>query len=136
MRSSDWSSDVCSSDLKRGDDAFDALLGDADIGIRCGLFLDAWAHARVTFMGVTLLGVKIDARAQVYLGYDQGRIYSAYADAEFEVTVKIGCAEYKSKASFEVRRSEEHTSELQSLMHTSYAVFCLNKKKRIKRNKL
>src|SRR3546814_2768050 len=27
------------------------------------------------------------------------------------------------------RRSEEHTSELQSLMRNSYAVFCLNKKK-------
>src|SRR3546814_3488297 len=27
-------------------------------------------------------------------------------------------------------RSEEHTSELQSLMRSSYAVFCLNKKKR------
>src|SRR3546814_1081544 len=29
----------------------------------------------------------------------------------------------------ETRRSEEHTSELQSLMRTSYAVFCLKKKK-------
>src|SRR3546814_2593423 len=29
-------------------------------------------------------------------------------------------------------RSEEHTSELQSLMRISYAVFCLKKKKRIK----
>src|SRR3546814_5390290 len=28
------------------------------------------------------------------------------------------------------QRSEEHTSELQSLMRTSYAVFCLKKKKR------
>src|SRR3546814_10490858 len=28
-----------------------------------------------------------------------------------------------------VRRSEEHTSELQSLMRISYAVFCLKKKK-------
>src|SRR3546814_1808536 len=28
-------------------------------------------------------------------------------------------------------RSEEHTSELQSLMRTSYAVFCLNKKTKI-----
>src|SRR3546814_1255791 len=28
-----------------------------------------------------------------------------------------------------LRRSEEHTSELQSLMRTSYAVFCLKKKK-------
>src|SRR3546814_10726861 len=31
-------------------------------------------------------------------------------------------------------RSEEHTSELQSLMRTSYAVFCLNKKKQHKNN--
>src|SRR3546814_7096793 len=30
---------------------------------------------------------------------------------------------------FKVRRSEEHTSELQSLMRISYAVFCLKKKK-------
>src|SRR3546814_3637633 len=32
------------------------------------------------------------------------------------------------------RRSEEHTSELQSLMRISYAVFCLKKKKKEKRN--
>src|SRR3546814_4020236 len=32
-------------------------------------------------------------------------------------------------ADFEGRRSEEHTSELQSLMRISYAVFCLKKKK-------
>src|SRR3546814_8241305 len=30
---------------------------------------------------------------------------------------------------FHVKRSEEHTSELQSLMRISYAVFCLKKKK-------
>src|SRR3546814_4470765 len=33
------------------------------------------------------------------------------------------------------RRSEEHTSELQSLMRISYAVFCLKKKKITKKNK-
>src|SRR3546814_9938714 len=32
-------------------------------------------------------------------------------------------------------RSEEHTSELQSLMRISYAVFCLKKKKKTQRNK-
>src|SRR3546814_6332307 len=32
----------------------------------------------------------------------------------------------------EQHRSEEHTSALQSLMRTSYAVFCLKKKKKIK----
>src|SRR3546814_3074326 len=31
------------------------------------------------------------------------------------------------------RRSEEHTSELQSLMRISYAVFCLKKKKKIRK---
>src|SRR3546814_9417085 len=35
-------------------------------------------------------------------------------------------------ASFEVCRSEEHTSELQSLMRISYAVFCLKKKNKKK----
>src|SRR3546814_5305913 len=35
----------------------------------------------------------------------------------------------RSKANFSTRRSEEHTSELQSLMRISYAVFCLKKKK-------
>src|SRR3546814_5767395 len=34
-----------------------------------------------------------------------------------------------------LKRSEEHTSELQSLMRISYAVFCLKKKKNIKKNK-
>src|SRR3546814_1509965 len=33
-----------------------------------------------------------------------------------------------------VGRSEEHTSELQSLMRTSYAVFCLNKKNKLPYN--
>src|SRR3546814_8903996 len=35
----------------------------------------------------------------------------------------------------EVRRSEEHTSELQSLMRISYAVFCLKKKKQKSKDK-
>src|SRR3546814_8653300 len=37
-------------------------------------------------------------------------------------------ADIKRTASFELKRSEEHTSELQSLMRLSYAVFCLKKK--------
>src|SRR3546814_8921407 len=35
-----------------------------------------------------------------------------------------------------ILRSEEHTSELQSLMRISYAVFCLKKKKKITRTKI
>src|SRR3546814_8894871 len=38
----------------------------------------------------------------------------------------------RSGRAFPPMRSEEHTSELQSLMRISYAVFCLKKKKRIK----
>src|SRR3546814_3061548 len=38
---------------------------------------------------------------------------------------------YKEYPKGEAPRSEEHTSELQSLMRISYAVFCLNKKKNI-----
>src|SRR3546814_14997234 len=34
-----------------------------------------------------------------------------------------------------IERSEEHTSELQSLMRISYAVFCLKKKKKLRKNK-
>src|SRR3546814_1949021 len=37
--------------------------------------------------------------------------------------------------SIATRRSEEHTSELQTLMRISYAVFCLQKKKKIQRTK-
>src|SRR3546814_10513208 len=37
--------------------------------------------------------------------------------------------------SLSAERSEEHTSELQSLMRTSYAVFCLTKKKKTLKNK-
>src|SRR3546814_9174648 len=37
---------------------------------------------------------------------------------------------YESLATFIEGRTEEHTSELQSLMRTSYAVFCLKKKRK------
>src|SRR3546814_5568723 len=40
----------------------------------------------------------------------------------------IGCFEADARGSLHGFRSEEHTSELQSLMRISYAVFCLKKK--------
>src|SRR3546814_1638454 len=43
-------------------------------------------------------------------------------------------AEVEAVGGFRVERSEEHTSELQSLMRISYAVFCLKKKKNTQHN--
>src|SRR3546814_3079024 len=50
------------------------------------------------------------------------------------VVVAVGIAPSQPRASISwcTRRSEEHTSELQSLMRISYAVFCLKKKKKKK----
>src|SRR3546814_3215065 len=48
--------------------------------------------------------------------------------ASFAMRPRLGRARPFSQ--LEIDRSEEHTSELQSLMRTSYAVFCLKKKKK------
>src|SRR3546814_1852316 len=102
MRISDWSSDVCSSDLRL--DLAQAPFGLVDmrvagmyekpgVGIPCEYF----PVQIVRLAGFTLLGP-----ADV-------RVVGHHGEAQFE-------------------RSEEHTSELQSLMRISYAVFCLKKK--------
>src|SRR3546814_3232691 len=52
----------------------------------------------------------------------------AQAKMPASVTTSMMTAE-SSAASRKIVRSEEHTSELQSLMRNSYAVFCLKKKK-------
>src|SRR3546814_9892755 len=94
MRISDWSSDVCSSDL--GD------LPDRDLGI--GGQVEQRVHRQRNDLGLL---DRFPARAHVGVG-DQ-RIPEFVADQRAD-------------------RSEEHTSELQSLMRISYAVFCLKKK--------
>src|SRR3546814_9391117 len=48
--------------------------------------------------------------------------------------LRLGAAGYPSHRRGEKGRSEEHTSELQSLMRISYAVFCLKKKNKTKIN--
>src|SRR3546814_1380672 len=95
MRISDWSSDVCSSDL-RGDVRLLQLdrVGGRDVDRR-----------RLFEVGVA------DQRT----GDDD---FLARCRALYGCVLRIG------------RRSEEHTSELQSLMRISYAVFCLKKKKK------
>src|SRR3546814_7180018 len=100
MRISDWSSDVCSSDLgsRESSVGFRRTCGGPD-----GCDLCSRGSANLT--GGAAAGSGIAGRS--------GR---------------AGCP----CGRFEIlpgRRSEEHTSELQSLMRISYAVFCLKKKK-------
>src|SRR3546814_5189098 len=102
MRISDWSSDVCSSDL--------------------------YAHPRNLFWPfmAEILGVPADADYTTRLAQLQAQgiaIWDVLAACE-----RPGSLDGRIVRASEVR-SEEHTSELQSLMRISYAVFCLTKKR-------
>src|SRR3546814_6589066 len=66
-----------------------------------------------------LVAIGIDAAADLALG----------ADRYISVTASQGCGVRRAVFGCFTGRSEEHTSELQSLMRISYAVFCLKKKK-------
>src|SRR3546814_7454271 len=112
MRISDWSSDVCSSDLHRPTGVLDlaaranwkGFLKVAELACRVGLYTAASTSERISFHTLN--------RATGH------RVSRQYVDQETGKPVER-----------DDQRSEEHTSELQSLMRTSYAVFCLKKKK-------
>src|SRR3546814_10603606 len=97
MRISDWSSDVCSSDLRRNALLHGLAEGIVDVHQHGGLGRDAAAFEHRLHQGQA-----------VAHQHRRGR----------EVAENVFVA-----------RSEEHTSELQSLMRISYAVFCLKKNK-------
>src|SRR3546814_3779162 len=102
MRISDWSSDVCSSDLNRG------MNRDAMIMVRSGLLdrIDAIA-AQSGSLKLAQLCEQVDAIRHI------ARVHDLRPVEQF------------------ASRSEEHTSELQTLMRISYAVFGLKKNKQI-----
>src|SRR3546814_10457856 len=114
MRISDWSSDVCSSDLGRIVKADEEL---AVRRIRIGAARHRTDAADMRFGGKFRLQIRLLRSAHS----GAGRI-AALGHESIDDPVKDDAV---VKA-----RSEEHTSELQSLMRTSYAVFCLNKKKK------
>src|SRR3546814_2908669 len=119
MRISDWSSDVCSSDLLTFnqvalDLAANYSAEDADITLR----LHEVLHPRVA------------ADAALNKVYETIEMPLVPVLAQVERNgVKLDVP-LLGKISLELaeRRSEEHTYELQSLMRTSYAVFCIKKK--------
>src|SRR3546814_4779513 len=103
MRISDWSSDVCSSDLsvrRRMSSPFEkgSLLRDAPVIARSDCAQAKWSMARR----------EAHANKKPAACRNTGGLI-----------VELRCVS---------ARSEEHTSELQSLMRISYDVFCLQKK--------
>src|SRR3546814_3830725 len=109
MRISDWSSDVCSSDLARTG---------SGAGCARGFAGAAPAVCARGFAGASPAGLAAE-RERPRLGWLRG--WSS-ASSDGPEGAAGACPESG------VRRSEEHTSELQSLMRSSYAVFCLKKK--------
>src|SRR3546814_7613610 len=126
MRISDWSSDVCSSDLDRtkplhpGEDETAVFFGAEIAGIDKRGRARIWAGEtdRAAALRAQLIGRCHEARIRRQPGSH------AIGAEQQQIGLGIGAALRAVRA-----RSEEHTSELQSLMRSSYAVFCLKKKK-------
>src|SRR3546814_5864082 len=114
MRISDWSSDVCSSDLAHEEHALVAphLLGHGIAQRLAHGLLHRRAGPLRLGLGRGLLG-----RRRRGPGSGLAALLSRLGLPGFRFGLRL-CL-----------RSEEHTSELQSLMRISYAVFCLKKKK-------
>src|SRR3546814_6998583 len=108
MRISDWSSDVCSSDLRKEKRSARR----------------ATDQSRLTSSSCTAT-IRVLKAMQTRSRYARARVkMSVFAfPKRFARTPML-------------LRSEEHTSELQSLMRISYAVFCLKKKKKTETNKI
>src|SRR3546814_7312748 len=127
MRSCDWSSDVCSSDLLcrgflKGRDWYDfswyVAKGTApNLPLLRAALIQAGPWAGDESIAVNMPWLK-DALGSTIAGLD----WKAAAE---DVRRFLRPAELKSIDLWSERRSEEHTSELRSLMLTSYAVFCL-----------
>src|SRR3546814_7627302 len=122
MRISDWSSDVCSSDLRNesevaGDSGMverrHGIAATRDRGQR------AFARQRGGSLG------KRDGR-----GVEGRRLERAERAVPHQ---SAAIFEHVGERFDRGGRSEEHTSELQSLMRISYAVFCLKKKIKIRK---
>src|SRR3546814_9113283 len=108
MRISDWSSDVCSSDLLQS--IYLLILQDRNDSLDANEFSDVQEAQALEFNEVRNTCLRL---LDGSLGKVEIRDF-----IQLEGVTRI------------VARSEEHTSELQSLMRISYAVFCLKKKKR------
>src|SRR3546814_5215223 len=114
MRISDWSSDVCSSDLY-------ALEVSGDSMVEAGILDGDYALVRRT-------DVARDGEIVVALIDDEEATLKYFRREGSMIRLDPANRNHEPQRYPPMRiRSEEHTSELQSLMRTSYAVFCLKK---------
>src|SRR3546814_4141930 len=127
MRISDWSSDVCSSDLTGALARTDTRIG---IGVQQEVRHNLLFNAGLSWRQTDYRGTSDQTQ----------RIWGGNVEAEYLLNRHLSIAAmgwYKHRnsdapdedyerfrAGLELRKSEEHTSELQSLMRISYAVFC------------
>src|SRR3546814_7644042 len=138
MRISDWSSDVCSSDLS-DETAVDAL----DLEVEDGeslVLLGPSGCGKSTLLRL-IAGLEMPDAGRILLdGQDithlpahrrpLNMMFQSYAlFPHLDVCDNIAFGLHREGLP-KAERSEEHTSELQSLMRLSYAVFCLKKKKK------
>src|SRR3546814_7555594 len=119
MRISDWSSDVCSSDLL----PLEILEFDAQALVLALLFLAIAANVAFTLQHVENANAQLGRRA----GHAVLASLLAVADTGEHITQRIGQCHLSNPYQLDLVRSEEHTSELQSLMRISIAVYCLQK---------
>src|SRR3546814_8801356 len=125
MRISDWSSDVCSSDLQ----AYEGVvIGKKNAGLNSAFTVRKISHGygveRVfQAHSAAIDSVEVKRRGAVRAG----KLYYLRGLEGKKARIKEDLA---GNAKARAARSEEHTSELQSLMRNSYAVICLKQKKK------
>src|SRR3546814_5175835 len=114
MRISDWSSDVCSSDLTQLLNVF--AFPDGTTMVDC----PGYGYAKVSKAKRADWGDMIE---RYLVGREQLQMVMVLVDGEIGPT-KLDQSILEWLRDESLPRSEEHTSELQSLMRISYAVFC------------
>src|SRR3546814_1819926 len=87
-------------------------------------------QGRGDFIGVALDGFVRGRAQRAAIGVHDGQHARAFLLADVDESADHGVGAAQRSHDIGAARSEEHTSELQSLMRISYAVFCLKKKKK------
>src|SRR3546814_1897206 len=136
MRISDWSSDVCSSDLG-SQTRIQAAHLDGRLAGRAVTGTFSGAGGQIGNVPLILSAAAGDWRfADGKLALTGGlTVADAAEEPRFnplvsnDVAFDLAANRITATGTLAEPRSEEHTSELQSLMRISYAVFCLKKKK-------